>query len=103
MKETDFVTDNSLRINFENESEILEATIIKESEKTNKFIISQKEVKQLDINFDYVDKKDGVILQVIHTGKKSDLKISCKIMGGKPIKEFSNESFYEIRNNDYFP
>ena len=95
LKETDFVKDNSLRINLENESEILEATIIKETENTNKFTISQNNAKQLDINFDYVDKKDGVILQVIYTGKKRDLKISCKIMGGEPIKEFTNESFYE--------
>ena len=44
------------------------------------------------ILFDYVDKKEGVVIQIIHTGKPESVAINCKIKGGHPIKDVVDDS-----------
>ena len=89
--ETDFVNDHHLDITLEEDCEILETNIINYTEKTNAFNASQIDNSKLTINFDYAEKNDGIVLQVIHTGLKNDINLSCKIIGGQPLKEYSKE------------
>jgi hypothetical protein len=93
LKETDFVKDLNLAITLEEGCEILETNIINYTEKTNAFNAVQTDNRKLTINFDYAEKKDGIVLQVIHTGLKNDINLSCKIIGGQPLKEYSKEKY----------
>ena len=49
--------------------------------------------KKVNLGFEYVDKKEGVVLQIIHTGNANDLKVDCKIKGGEPMKEYVNMNY----------
>src|SRR5262249_41238170 len=43
--------------------------------------------KTAEITFDYLDAKQGALLQVFHTGTTNlDLEITGTVMGGKPIR-----------------
>lgn len=68
---------------------ILEVEKIFEKNKTNKFEVEVLEDgKKLAINFEYVDKNEGIIIQIVHTGKTSqDIKVGGTIKGvGKICK-----------------
>lgn len=69
-------------------SELLDADIILSSEDTNQFVVNVED-NCARIKFDYMDPKDGIILQVLHTGKPSALAVECKIKGG------------HLKKNDY--
>lgn len=93
LKETDFVKDHHLDITLEEGCEILETNIINYTEKTNAFNAIQIDNRKLTINFDYAEKNDGIVLQIIHTGLKNDINLSCKIIGGQPLKKYSEEKY----------
>lgn len=48
----------------------------------------------LRIKFDYMNSKDGVVLQVIHTGDAKNIKYTSKLKDGKVVleSEYFNES-----------
>lgn len=89
---SDIVTTKELTISVKEESKILEASILSVTEETNNFTYEKVDEHTIKVTFDYIDKKDGVVIQVIHTGKTEDLEISCKIKGGKELKTHSLES-----------
>lgn len=67
-------------------SAILDASVVLQNEPTNHFeatVDSQK----VEVSFDYADKKQGVVVQVVHSGSASDLYVDCKIIGGKLSQE----------------
>jgi hypothetical protein len=69
------------------EIKILNSSIIYTSTPANNFSISKENQKSIQINFDFLDKDQGGIIQVIHNGKSNkDLKVSGTIKGaGKLI------------------
>lgn len=83
IEKDNIVTDYPLCIASKNskESRILNAEIIEQSEPANKFSIETNPDKVV-LDFDYVDKNDGVTIQIIHSGSSSDLYVDCKIKGG---------------------
>lgn len=87
---SDIVESKELTISTSQNNIILDVEIIVCSEETNKFSVETIDETTIKINFDYVDKKDGTIVQIIHTGTDSDIQIDCKIKGGKPIKNINN-------------
>ncbi len=88
----DMVTSKELIVTTVEEDRILDVELIVCSEETNKFITQVINEHTVKILFEYADKKDGVVIQIIHTGTAESLKIDCKIKGGKPIKNFINEA-----------
>lgn len=66
---------------------ILDTSLIVQSEPTNRFSINLINKQTVKITFDYVEKNDGIVIQIIHTGNIDDLRIDCKIKGGYPIKK----------------
>ena len=82
----DIVSSQKLRVVAEGTSEILEAQIVAESDEANGFKICDTTNNQVCLDFDYIDSREGIVLQVLHTGKVGSLKVDCKIKGGKPIK-----------------
>lgn len=80
----------------DNNVNILDAIIIKQSEETNMFNIAEKAHQYVRFDFDYVDKQDGIVVQVLHTGTAASLKLDCKIKGGEKPKNVNanyTESF----------
>lgn len=87
LNSSDIVVSKPLQINIDNEdAKILDAKIIQRTDECNNFLIEEQEEKYIKIKFDYIDLKDGIVIQIIHTGEKNILGVDCKIKGGKKIK-----------------
>lgn len=92
LNSSDMVDSKELTFKVNEENKILDAEIIGVSEVTNNFYIKKKEEKEIKINFDYVEKKDGFVIQIMHTGSEKDICVECKIKGGLPIKNEDDKS-----------
>ena len=84
----DIVKDKPLILSAPDTVEILDVQVMKQNEKSNHF-----SVKMVDgtptIDFEYMNKKEGAVLQVYHTGPADKLALDCKIIGGKPPRQLS--------------
>jgi hypothetical protein len=87
----DIVSTDPLRIDSVNQ--ILDAVIIKTNNSSNQIIAAiGVDGASVNIAFDYLDKNDGAIIQVVHAGKSSnDLSLKGKLKGS-PIR------FYQSNN-----
>lgn len=100
LNNSDIVASVPLQIlNDDSTGNILDAIIIEQSEETNMFKVIEKTPQCIKINFDYANKMDGIVVQVLHTGAASSLKVDCKIKGGKAPKNVNN-SFAESINKE---
>ena len=100
LNNSDIVASVPLQILSDDSSgNILDAIIIEQSEETNMFRIIEKTPQCIKINFDYANTLDGIVVQVLHTGTASSLKVDCKIKGGKALKNV-NSSFAERVNKE---
>jgi hypothetical protein len=96
---SDMVESKELTITSPVDGIILDSEIIACSDNTNKFSIQQIDDHTIKILFEYVDKQEGVVIQIQHTGLDNILKsgmdnifkIDCKIKGGKPIKNIESQ------------
>lgn len=88
---TDMVESKELSVYVTDECRVLDVELIACSEKTNNFSVKIENEHTVKILFEYVDKKEGVVIQIIHTGTEENLQIDCKIKGGKPVKNIVNE------------
>jgi hypothetical protein len=86
---TDIAEASPLRIVCNDNVKILDLRIISQSEKSNGFMIEDKDGHSVEIHFDYARAKDGIVLRIIHTGRDIDIRVECKIKGGKVIKNVS--------------
>lgn len=79
----DIVTIDPPRIIIKDEGEILDAKIIDINNPSNNFSIDiSKEKNSILLNFDYIDKNDGIILQILHTNlSPKSLELIGKIKG----------------------
>ena len=57
---------------------------------TNAIKIENTEEHTNCITFDYLNRLEGGILQVIHTGKINSITVSPKLIDGKIVEEFIN-------------
>ena len=92
IRREDIASECKLKIESIGKADILDAEIILENEKTNKFSIVSLDNKKIVFDFEYIDKKEGVVVQVIHTGDKKDLKVNCKIKGGASLLPVNEKS-----------
>jgi len=70
---------------------ILDASVLFVKNEANQFSIDvSDDSSELFLKFDYVDKGEGVVIQVLHTGRSSaDIQLAGTIKGGgKPIEQF---------------
>lgn len=63
------VKNDPLRLEFSDEEEIIAATILKRTKEVNEFEItsSSEQRNVLNIDFEYLDPKDGVSIEILHT------------------------------------
>ena len=92
LNRTDMVESKELTISVAGECKILDVELIAYSEETNNFSVKFENEQTVKVLFEYVDKKEGVVIQIIHTGNVEDIQVDCKIKGGKPIKKIVNET-----------
>ncbi len=88
----DMVKTKEIAVCLANNAKILDVEIIKVVETTNQFRIEKIDDSMVKIIFDYIDKKEGLVFQIMHTGSEEDVLIDCKIKGGKPIKNINNDT-----------
>lgn len=83
IKGEDIVHDDQLRLEFGEESEVLNARVIKETHKPNKFAatINEQSPNVVFCNFDYLNAGDGVVLELLHTSKEQYPSIKGSIRG----------------------
>jgi len=75
------------------ECKILSATILAESNTSSLTTVIYESSSRIVVNFDYLDKKDGVVLQVIHTGTSDQISFLGKLKGGNiltPSSEYDS-------------
>ncbi|MFA5331597.1 MAG: hypothetical protein WC342_04385 [Methanoregula sp.] len=88
IKKSDIPSGDQLRIVAKPGQKILNAEIITPTNSPNKFELSTIEDHGLvRIDFEYLDKNQGGVIQIIHTGTSSeDIAIEGTVMGfGKPV------------------
>ena len=88
---SDMVTSKELTITALEDGKILDVEILKCSEETNKFSLQLFDEHTVKILFDYVDKMEGVVIQIIHTGTNDSIEIDCKIKGGRHVRNYIND------------
>lgn len=94
IRRDDLVSEKPLAIKSIGKAQILDAQIIVYTESTNKFSITKVESKKATLDFEYVNKNDGVVVQIIHSGSQDDLLLDCKLKGGEKIREHKIESSF---------
>lgn len=99
----DIVKTKEITLQIRDTEEILDANIIAVTEETNNFSLLTIDHKTIKVVFDYINQKDGVVIQIIHTGLSGDVTISCKIKGGEQLKKYGEktENIIEIRNTPF--
>ena len=77
--------DAPLSVYTADKSQILETKIIYFSNKLNDFKMKKVDKDGFEMSFDYIEKKEGIILKIIHTGTSSkSITATCHIKGGEP-------------------
>lgn len=94
----DIVKDKPLQITCSSvKSIILDFKIIAQIEETNNINISVQENNNLSLDFDYIDKNEGCILQILHTGSPDDIEFNGKVKGCEKIQNLNlgmNSTFH---------
>lgn len=92
----DIASADPLRFTAAAPYEILSARIIKASSPANKFsVLCSPDSANVEVEFDYLDKGQGGVIQILHTGEKSgDLAFSGSIKGfGRPQNTGKTKAF----------
>lgn len=84
----DVVKHNPLRLRISKDFVFLDAKLVYENKPANGFEISiSNDKKYVDIQFEYFDFEDGIVLELYHTGKSSnDIILEGQIKSVKEIK-----------------
>ena len=101
---SDIAPINKIRLVAQGKANLLGVGIIYEKNKSNNFSLSpipidrDKDLQnELEINFDYFDHNEGIILQVFHTGNSSsDIKIDGAIKNAGSIQKLSTPLYDKI-------
>ncbi|GAB2770852.1 hypothetical protein GCM10027275_11950 [Rhabdobacter roseus] len=92
---TDIVEKDRLRIKAFDGFSIFDSSIIQFNDPSNNLCLKQLSPSELEINFDYLDKSDGCVIQIIHDGTKSSvINLKGKIKGISKLKEIENDYSY---------
>lgn len=91
IRKEDIVSDCPLRIISQGDSTILDAEIIIQSDPADKFSVSSIDSNAVELGFDYVNKNDGIVVQIFSCGDTEDLAVDCKIKGGERIRSTEHD------------
>lgn len=80
---SDMVGKNPIKIICEDE-QFLDVKILKQSDESNSFQITDFNAANIEMSFDYMDSGEGVKIQILHTGNVEKIQVEYKVKGGKP-------------------
>lgn len=81
------VEADPVRIEAVGKCDIIDAYVIKENNTANKFRVEVVNSKSVKILFDYIDKGEGGVIQLIHTGKEStDIELTGSVKGSGKLR-----------------
>jgi hypothetical protein len=85
----DIAKADPIKIQAKDGFRILDAKIIYQKKSANLFTTNINQEKTfVEVSFDYFDKNEGIVIQIIHTGRNSkDLDIKGTIKGADPLKK----------------
>lgn len=86
IRREDIASLKPLKIKSNGDIKILDASIIRNTDEDNGFTITHVSEGEIEIGFEYVNEKNGTIVQIIHEGSGYGLWVDCKIKGGRGIK-----------------
>src|ERR1700722_15715989 len=88
---------DKVRITLNKPFEFLETVINYVSKPSNKFSIAVSSDKtEIMVDFDFIDEKDGITLNLYHTGNVCDLAIKGAIKGVGVLEDYSFISQYNV-------
>jgi len=82
IQKTDIIDAEPL-VTFSKNGKILDVSVLKGNVSSNMIEVSLINDTTANITFDYLNKKEGGIIQVIHTGNRNSIDITGKIKGAK--------------------
>ena len=88
----EIVEEKPLTITVPDSTEILDVQVIKQNEESNHFSVKMKDRIPI-IDFKYMNKKEGAVLHVYHTGPADGFALDCKIIGGNPPEKIMGVSY----------
>lgn len=93
---SDILLQEEPRIESKDENEIYDMEILKQSDPSNVFVITQTDEGLYLLTFNHISKSQGCVIKILHSGLASDdINISGKIKGiGKIKKRKPKNSFY---------
>ena len=74
-----------------NNGEILDLSVLEGEDTSNEIDINKIDNCSAKIYFDYLDRKEGGIVQIVHTGDEDSIVISKKIKGGKIVSSVMDD------------
>jgi len=85
-----------IRISVKNPYKILDTKVIYQTKVANNFRLSEQVGEEVEVQFDFFHKDEGVIIQILHTGLfNSDIVLKGTIKGVNSIKEgFISSDYY---------
>ena len=90
IRKDDLAPSDTLKLETEGEVRILDAKILHQKNPANRFHVpTPLHTSMLPLAFDFVDRDEGVVIQLLHTGRSSmDIRLTGTVMGaGSPIRK----------------
>jgi hypothetical protein len=78
---SDLVAEDSLRVEVPQEARILSYSILQQTRTVNGWKIDQPSSSRLNLSFDFIDPRDGINLEVLHTAPVSRIDLKGTIKG----------------------
>lgn len=76
----DFLSENLLKVSFaENQAEVLEASVLEADTPENGARVRVDENNSVVLEYEVIRPKEGVVLEILHTGSSGSIKLSGKI------------------------
>ena len=88
---SDIPIASPLLINVKDDCKILSAIVIEQSNTSSLVNVTVKTPLSVNVKFDYLDKRDGAVIQVIHTGNHRQLNFTGKLKGGRIVMPANDE------------
>ena len=98
---SDFLKGAPLSVYAVDKSEILKMEIVYYSNKLSEFKINSTGNNRFKMTFNYLEKNEGVILKIVHTGSSSkSITVNCHIKGDKKPSQINFTDYYTVLSRD---
>ena len=91
IKNEDIPKNSPLQINISSNARVLNYEISGMVNKANGYVI-EDDCQKFIIRFDYIGSKEGIIIDLLHTGTKRSIDVSANVIEGKQIRYAADAS-----------